>query len=85
MFSSPAPSSAPHKTSLAQARLTAIPAPALALSAFEVSYPKPVYQTSHNARQSPQPEAEPVASRAWQYSPALCRVYASHAGKVVLK
>lgn len=62
-----------------------LPVPAPAFSAFEVSGPMPVYQTSHTVRQSPQPEVEPVTSRAWQYSPEPCRVYASHAGKVVWK
>ena len=51
----------------------------------KVSDPKPVYQTCHTVRQSPQPEVEPVTSRAWQYSPVPCRAYAFRAGKVVLK
>ncbi len=76
--------SAPHKRLLAQAHQTVIPAPVPSFSACEVSDPKPVYQTSHTVRQSPQPEAEPAASRVGQYSPALCRAYAFLVGKVVL-
>lgn len=79
------PSSTPHKMFPAQAHPTGTPVPEPASSAFEVSGQMPVYQTSHTVRQFHQPEAEPAVSRVGQYSPVPCRVYASYAGKVVLK